>query len=199
MLRIGLTGGIGTGKSTVASMFARRGVPVIDADEIGRELTRPGTEGYAAVVHEFGNDIVRADATIDRSRLRAHVFGDASARRRLESILHPRIRTEVERRLAQLDAPYVLVVVPLLIETDFAALVERILLVDTSEERQIARTMARSGLNRGDVQKILAAQSPRAARLARTDDTIVNDADLNALDAQVDALHKRYLALAASP
>lgn len=196
MLRIGLTGGIGSGKSTVASMFAERDVPVIDTDDIGRELSRPGTAGHAAIVREFGGDIVGKDERIDRARLREQVFTQPDARRRLENILHPRIRSEVESRLARLSAGYAVVVVPLLIETDFIELVDRILLVDADEEQQIVRTMARSRLTRAEVQKILAAQTDRATRRARAHDTITNNTDLRAVETQVNALHRRYQTLA---
>lgn len=198
MLRIGLTGGIGSGKSTVAAMFAQRGVPVIDTDDIARALSEPGTDAYAAILRTFGAQVLDGARKIDRSLLRERVFNDAHARRRLEDILHPRIRIEVEARLARLDAPYSLIVVPLLIETDFAELVDRVLVVDAAEELQVARVMARGRLSRAAVQKIIAAQSPRSARLARADDTIANDADVAALTVQVEALDRRYRAMAAA-
>jgi len=198
MLRIGLTGGIGSGKSTVAALFAAKGVPVIDTDEIARDAVRIGTPAYAAIINAFGNAILDANGTIDRARLRDRVFGDARARRQLEAILHPRIRTEAETRLARLSAPYCILVVPLLIETDFRELVDRILVVDTDEASQIARTMARSGLAREAVAAILAAQIDRATRREWADDLIVNSGDVSALAPQVDALHERYLALSLS-
>lgn len=198
MLRIGLTGGIGSGKSTVAALFAAKGVPVIDTDEIARDAVRIGTPAYAAIINAFGNAILDANGTIDRARLRDRVFGDARARRQLEAILHPRIRTEAETRLARLSAPYCILVVPLLIETDFHELVDRILVVDTDEASQIARTMARSGLAREAVAAILAAQIDRATRREWADDLIVNSGDVSALAPQVDALHERYLALSLS-
>lgn len=195
MLRIGLTGGIGSGKSTVAALFAAKGVPVIDTDEVAREVARVGTPVYAAIVNAFGRDIVDATGAIDRARLRDRVFADPGARRRLEAILHPAIRAEAERRLVQLNTAYCVLVVPLLIETDFSELVDRILVVDTDEALQIERTMARSGLSRAAVEAILGAQTDRATRRARADDVITNDGDLAALAPQVDASHKRYLAL----
>lgn len=198
MLRIGLTGGIGSGKSTVAALFAAKGIPVIDTDEIARDVARVGSPAYAAIVNAFGKGIVAADGELDRPRLRERVFNDARARRQLEVILHPRIRSEVEARVARLTAPYCVIVVPLLIETDFAELVNRVLVVDTDEERQITRTMARSGLTRTAVAAILAVQADRATRRARADDIITNEGDPSALAPQVDALHQRYLALAAT-
>ena len=198
MLRIGLTGGIGSGKSTVAALFAAKGIPVIDTDEIARDVARVGSPAYAAIVNAFGKGIVAADGELDRPRLRERVFNDTRARRQLEVILHPRIRSEVEARVARLTAPYCVIVVPLLIETDFAELVNRVLVVDTDEERQITRTMARSGLTRTAVAAILAVQADRATRRARADDIITNEGDPSALAPQVDALHQRYLALAAT-
>lgn len=196
MLRIGLTGGIGSGKSTVAAMFAQRGVPVIDTDEIARETLAAGSDGYTAVIREFGESVLDRTRNIDRAKLRERVFDDPNARRRLEDILHPRIRADVEARMARLRSPYCVVVVPLLVETNFIDLVDRVLVVDADEEQQITRAMARSRLPRAAVQKVLAAQSPRPARLAQADEVITNNADLAALEAQVDALDRRYQALA---
>lgn len=198
MLRIGLTGGIGSGKSTVAALFAAKGVPVIDTDEIARDVVRVGTPGYAAITNAFGKTILDAHGNLDRARLRERVFSDDRARRQLEMILHPHIRAEAEMRLAHLSAPYCVLVVPLLIETDFNQLVDRILVIDADEALQIARTMARSGLSRTAVEAILAAQTDRATRRARADDVIVNSGDVSKLSPQVNALHERYLALSLS-
>lgn len=196
MLRIGLTGGIGSGKTTVARLFAAKGMPVIDTDDIARDVTRIGTPAYAAIVTAFGETILDTNRALDRAQLRARVFTDPRARRQLEAIVHPRIRAEVETRLAALDAAYVVLAVPLLIETDFADLADRIVVVDTDEARQIERTMARSGLSRASVEAILAAQTDRVARRARAHDIITNNGAASELQAQVDALHARYLALA---
>ncbi len=198
MLRVGLTGGIGSGKSTVAAMFAAKGAPVIDTDEIAREIVRVGTPAYAAIINAFGHTTLDANGAIDRARLRERVFGDSRARRQLEAILHPRIRAEAETRLARLSAPYCILVVPLLIETDFHELVDRILVVDADEATQIARTMARSGLSRAAVEAILAAQTTRATRRERADDVIVNSGELSELAPQIDSVHERYLALSLS-
>ena len=198
MLRIGLTGGIGSGKSTVAALFAAKGIPIIDTDEIARDVARVGSPAYAAIIDAFGKKIIGADGEIDRPQLRERAFNDAQARQRLEGILHPHIRAETEARVARLAAPYCVIVVPLLIETDFTELVDRILVVDTDTERQITRTMARSGLARAAVAAILAAQADRSTRRARADDIITNEGDPSALAPQVDALHQRYLHLAAT-
>ena len=201
MLRIGLTGGLASGKSTVAALFAAKGVPVIDTDLIARDVVRVGTPAHAAVANAFGKSILDPTGAVDRARLREHVFADPHARRQLESILHPHIRAETEDRLARLIAPYCVVVVPLLIETDFDELVDRILVIDAEEALQIERAMRRSGLTSEAVRAILAAQTDRATRRARADDIIENNGDAAGLAPQVDALHQRYLALSrqASP
>jgi dephospho-CoA kinase len=195
MFTVGLTGGIGSGKSTVADCFASHGVPVIDTDVIARELTSGG-EALAQIRAVFGDAVMQADGTLDRAVLRRRVFADSAARRQLEAILHPRIRQAVERTLATLTAPYVLVVIPLLVETGgYRDLLDRVLVVDCPEDVQIARVMARSGLTRDEVTAVLAAQAGRAERLAVADDVIVNTASPEALSAEVATLHLRYQAL----
>jgi dephospho-CoA kinase len=195
MFTVGLTGGIGSGKSTVADCFASHGVPVIDTDVIARELTSGG-EVLEQIHAVFGDAVMQADGTLDRAVLRRRVFADSAARRQLEAILHPRIRQAVERTLATLTAPYVLVVIPLLVETGgYRDLLDRVLVVDCPEDVQITRVMARSGLTRDEVTAVLAAQAGRAERLAVADDVIVNIASPEALGAEVATLHRRYQAL----
>ncbi len=196
MLVVGLTGGIGSGKSTVADLFAARGVPVIDMDEIARELTRPGRPALAEIAKAFGPDILNSGGELDRAALRRRIFTDPGARRRLEAILHPRIRAEVTRRLHGLEAPYAVVVIPLLVESGQRDLVDRVLVVDAPEDLQIRRTTARDGVGEEEVRAVLAAQAGRRERLAVADDVIVNDDGPEALEHQVEALHRRYLALA---
>jgi dephospho-CoA kinase len=199
MFTVGLTGGIGSGKSTVADCFAAHGVPVIDTDVIARELTAPGGTALDAIRAVFGATVMQADGTLDRAALRRRVFADSAARRRLEAILHPRIRQRVGQRLATLTAPYALVVIPLLVETGgYRDVLDRVLVVDCPEDVQVARVMARSGLTHDEIKAILAAQAGRAERLAVADDIIVNTAGLEALRGEVAALHQRYLALAAA-
>lgn len=199
MFTVGLTGGIGSGKSTVADCFAAHGVPVIDTDVIARDLTAPGGAALDAVRAVFGETVMQADGTLDRAALRRRVFADSAARRQLEAILHPLIRQVVGQRLVTLTAPYALIVIPLLVETGgYRDVLNRVLVVDCPEEVQIARVMARSGLAHGEIKAILAAQAGRAERLAVADDIIVNTASLGALRAEVVALHQRYLALAAA-
>ncbi len=192
MLRIGLTGGIGSGKSTVAALFARHGAPIIDTDEISRALTAPGQPAVAAIIRAFGPTVQDAAGTLDRAALRDLVFRDRSKRRLLEQILHPLIRREVERRLEGLHAPYVVIVAPLLIESGFTDLVDRILVVDAKEEDQIRRVQQRSGLTEPEIRRILAAQLGRQARLAHADDVIVNDADMAHLAQAVQRLDQAY-------
>lgn len=202
MFIVGLTGGIGSGKSTVADRFAHLGVPVIDTDAIARELTAPGGAALAPIHAAFGDAVMRADGTLDRAALRRLVFADSSARLQLEAILHPRIRQAVEATTSTLHAPYVLVVIPLLVETgSYRDLLNRVLVVDCPETMQIERVMARSGLTHDEVAAVMAAQAGRAERLAAADDVIVNAGSPEALATEVEALNGRYRALAgkASP
>jgi len=198
MYTVGLTGGIGSGKSTVADCFVALGVPVIDTDVIARDLTAPDGAALAAIRAAFGEAVMQADGTLDRAALRRHVFADTAARHQLEAILHPRIRQAVQQALTTLAAPYALIVIPLLVETGgYQDVLNRVLVVDCPEVVQIARVKARSGLAHDEVQAILAAQAGRAERLAAADDVIVNIATPADLCAEVARLHQRYLALAA--
>lgn len=199
MFTVGLTGGIGSGKSAVAECFAAHGVPVVDTDVIARDLTAPGGAALDAIRAVFGETVIQANGTLDRAALRRRVFADSAARRQLEAILHPRIRQAVEQTLATLTAPYALIVIPLLVETGgYRDVLNRVLVVDCPEEVQIVRVMARSGLTHDEIKAILAAQAGRAERLAVADDIVGNTASLEALRAEVAALHQRYLALAAA-
>lgn len=197
MLRIGLTGGIGSGKSTVAELFAARGVPVIDADAIARELVAPGQPALTDIVATFGIDMLDAQGQLDRTRLRELVFNSSKERLRLEAILHPRIRAEMTARVAALKTPYVLLVIPLLFEAAQTDLVDRVLVVDAPPALQQQRVLARDQLPEQQIAAILAAQLDREHRLARADDVIDNSGDRTALERQVDDLHRRYQTLAA--
>jgi len=197
VLRVGLTGGIASGKTAVADAFARRGVPVLDTDQLAREVVLPGTPGLAAVIGAFGAGILNADGTLDRRALRALVFADEAARRRLEAILHPAIRAALARHVAAIDAPYVIIAIPLLAETGGRDRVDRVLVVDSAPELQKARLLARDRETAAQAKAILAAQATRAARLAIADDCIENSGSLADLDAAVEKLHHQYLALAA--
>jgi len=194
---VGLTGGIGSGKSAASDRFGELGAGVVDTDEISRELTAPAGAALEEIRKQFGPEFVTADAGLDRARMRRLVFADAAARRKLEAILHPLIRARTRAAIAVATQPYVIVVVPLLLETGACAeLVQRVLVVDCEEAEQVRRTMARSGLSAGEVREIMATQLPRAERLRRADDLLANDGDLPALQRRVARLHAQYLDLA---
>ncbi|HVN34661.1 MAG TPA: dephospho-CoA kinase [Casimicrobiaceae bacterium] len=195
---VGLTGGIGSGKSIVADAFAERGIDVTDTDRLAHGLTAPGQVGYALVLEAFGTAFRRPDGTLDRARLRARVFADDDARTRLEAILHPLIREAAAREITGWTSPYGILVVPLLLERAGASRVDRVLVVDCPEEVQIRRVAQRSGLSDAEVRAIMATQLPRAQRLARADDVLDNSGPLSAIATQVDALDQRYRALAAA-
>ena len=196
MLRVALTGGIGSGKTTVAERFAALGVPVIDADELARELVHPGAPAFREVVRLFGESILDASGHIDRATLGDLVFSDPEKRKRLEAILHPRVFAAMQGRVERLDAPVVVLVVPLLLETGRTELADRILVVDTSENVQIQRVIERNNLSEAQVRKILEAQISREQRLALADDVIDNSRGLAYLLAQTDQFHRMYLELA---
>jgi dephospho-CoA kinase len=193
---VGLTGGIGCGKSTVADLFAALGATIVDTDVIAHALTAPQGAAMPAIVAEFGPDFAQPDGALDRARMRTLVFSDATARARLEAILHPRIRAATEAAGQAATGAYVIYVVPLLIESgSWRERVTRVLAIDCSEDTQVARVMQRSHLSADEVRAIMATQVTRARRLAEADDVVDNDAGLEALRAQVQALHERYLAL----
>ena len=198
MLRVGLTGGIGSGKSEVARHFAALGVPIADADVAAHAVTAKGQPGYAAVIAAFGERAVAADGNLDRAWLRATVFGDARARERLESILHPLVRARLDEEVAAWRGAYGLLVVPLLLERGGArSRVDRVLVVDCPEDEQVRRVRARSGLSADEVRAIMATQLSREARLAQADDVIDNGGSREALAPQVARLHAMYSDLAA--
>lgn len=200
MFAVGLTGGIGSGKTTVADLFAAHGVAIVDTDLIAHRITAPGGAAMPLVRQAFGPQFVAPDGALDRARMRALVFSDDTARARLEAITHPLIRAETEREREASAGPYVVIVVPLLVESGaWKSRVERVLVVDCSVETQIARVMRRNAFSREQVLAIIARQTSREARLAAADDVIVNDnAPLGQLAQQVQRLHERYLALAGS-
>ncbi len=196
MLRVGLTGGIGSGKSTVADLFAALGVTVIDADDVSRQLVKPGSTALQEIITHFGQAVLTADGTLDRAALRERVFADPADRAQLEAILHPRVRKELERQVLRANGAYVLLVIPLLFESGLRNLVDRVLVVDADVPSQIRRVQARSGLREEEVRKILAAQIGPAERRALADDVIENNADRAHLEREVARLHAHYLALA---
>jgi dephospho-CoA kinase len=201
MFSIGLTGGIGSGKTTVADLFAALGVPVIDTDLIAHQITAPGGVAMPLIESMFGPDFIAADGSLDRTKMRARVFSDNAAKAQLESITHPLIRAESERQRGEARGAYHIVVVPLLIEAgERASKVTRILVVDCPVQTQIKRVMERNGFTREQVLAIIARQATREARLAAADDVVINDstATLESLHREVEVLHARYLEMAAS-
>ena len=195
---VGLTGGIGSGKTTVAELFVELGAGLVDTDEIARALTGPGKAAVGEIARRFGPQFVTADGALDRVRMRKLAFEDACARKDLESILHPLIRREAGRRVAESTAPYVILVVPLLFESGaYPNLVRRVLVVDSDQETRIDRVRRRSNLPREEILAIMSSQLDQAERLRRADDVIRNDGSVDDLRPQVAALHSKYLDLAA--
>ena len=193
-LVVGVTGGIGSGKTTAARLFAECGAGLVDTDEIALRLTQPGQPAVAEIARRFGPQYLTPAGALDRQRMRSHVFSDPGAKAQLEAILHPLIRMQVAEQVRASDAPYVLVLIPLLVETGgYPTLVQRVLVVDADEAVQIARTMARSALSEEQVRAIMRTQATREQRLAAADDIIDNNGDLEQLRLQVQALHARYL------
>lgn len=188
-----LTGGIASGKTAVSERFARRGVPVIDTDVIARQVVEPGHSVLQDIAQVFGPDAIAQDGTMDRRRVRAAIFSDPDKKHRLEALLHPLIRQRVARRIADITAPYCILVVPLLAETSFYSDARhRVLVVDVDEHTQLRRVMARDHIDQAQAQAILNAQASRQQRLALADDIITNNGSLEALDPAVAALDARY-------
>ena len=196
MLRIGLTGGIASGKSTVADLFAARGAAVLDTDVIAREVVVPGSHALAALVAAQGGGILDDEGRLDRAELRRRIFADAATRREVESILHPEIVRELERQAAITPGPYQVCAIPLLVEAGLEHLVDRVLVVDCPEEAQIRRLMARDGATREDAMRMLDSQATRERRLAAADDVIDNGGTAMDLPARVAELDRQYRDLA---
>lgn len=195
MLRVGLTGGIASGKTTVANIFAGLGAGVIDTDHLAREVVAPGEPGLGAVREAFGSCVISNSGKLDRRALRKLVFANPEDRRRLEAILHPLIRGRTSEKLDQLDAPYALVVVPLLFETGFEAFVDRVAVVDCPRDVQLERLRARDGIDNAEAEAMLSAQANRDTRLARADDVIDNSGDWERTRERVRDLDAQYSVL----
>ena len=196
--RVALTGGIASGKTTVANLFAELGVPLIDTDVIARQVVEPGQPALAEVVAAFGPDVLDADGRLDRRRMRERIFSDPTAKQRLEAILHPAIRAEMERQSRVAGGPYQVLVIPLLTEGKRRDHVDRVLLVDVPEELQIQRLMMRDGVTHEQAAASLNAQATRAERLAMADDVVRNTGRVDDLREEVAKLHAKYLALVAA-
>ena len=197
--RVGLTGGIASGKTAVAAMFASLGIPVIDTDLIAREIVSPGSPALREIAAAFGSEMLQSDGQLNRPRLREIVFAEPARRKQLEAITHPRIGAAMEAQCAQAGGPYQVVVVPLLIESGFDRHVDRILVVDCPEDLQLSRLMTRDGESAARAQQLLAAQVSRKERLARADDVVDNSGSLAATRQRVTDLDARYRALASHP
>ena len=197
--RVGLTGGIASGKSTAAKFFGALGVPILDSDQFARDVVEPGQPPLERLVERFGPGILTPDGHLDRPALREIVFSDPRARADLETLTHPAIGAAMEAQSAAAGGPYQILVIPLLVEKNLAAHVDRVLVVDCDEALQVRRLHQRDGSTPEQVEAILRAQAPRAARLKAADDVIHNDAGMGAVRTQVAALHARYLELAARP
>lgn len=195
-LRIALTGGIGSGKSTVAALFAKQGAPVIDADSIARELAAPGQPALQKIIEAFGQNITQANGALDRKKLRQIVFDDQTAKTRLEAILHPLIYAEIDRRIDRVEYPYCLAIIPLLLETGRQARFDRVLLIDLPERLQLERALRRDRSAPALIKKMIASQITRADRLQYGADVIDNTGAIDALDRQAHSLHARYLQMA---
>ncbi|MCG6863520.1 MAG: dephospho-CoA kinase [Chromatiaceae bacterium] len=198
MLVVALTGGVGSGKSSVAALLAGLDVPVIDADAISHTLTAAGSPVLGLIAEAFGSCFIDADGHLDRAAMRSLVFSDPSARARLEAILHPRILSEMRRRIEALSAPYVVLEIPLLFETGQTHLADRILVVDLPEVEQVRRVQLRSGLGIEEIRRVIGNQASRSERLKGADDIIDNSGSFRALEDQVNHLHRYYLELAAT-
>jgi dephospho-CoA kinase len=199
VFRVGLTGGIASGKSTAAKFFGALGVPILDSDQIARDVVEPGQPPLERLVERFGPSILTADGHLDRPALRDIVFSDPKARADLEALTHPAIGAALEARSATAGGPYQILVIPLLVEKHLGSQVNRVLVVDCGEELQIRRLRTRDGSTVKQIRAILDAQVARSTRLKAADDVITNDADMSAVQDQVATLHARYLALAAQP
>lgn len=193
MLKIGLTGGIGSGKSAVSARFEELGVPVIDTDVIARQLVTPGSSALEEIVNTFGSGVLTEDGELDRKALGRAVFDDKSLKYKLESILHPRIKDETLRQVRKIDAPYCVLVVPLLLETNFVDLVDKVLVVDAPKESRLVWVSKRDGLSNAEIKKIMAVQSSREERLDAADFLIENDGSIDQLRDKVDVLHRDIL------
>ena len=197
MLIIGLTGGIGSGKTTVCNYFSALDVPIIDADIAAREVVQPGQAALTQITALFGQSILASDGSLDRSKLRDQIFSDEVSRKKLEAILHPLIRQQMDKKLATLSAPYAILAIPLLLESGRREGINRVLVIDADESQQLTRASQRDHKNESQIRAIIAAQCNRKDRLNAADDVIYNSGNLEQLNNQVTEMHNLYLKLAA--
>lgn len=196
MLKVGLTGGIGSGKSTVAKGLQSKGITLVDADQIAREVVQPGEEALDEIANTFGREVIQADGNLDRSALKQRIFSDPSAKKQLEAILHPRIRQRIiERVNSAVDTPYVVADIPLLVESKYPEHFDRVIVVDCTETQQIERVKARDDMSDEQIQRIMDSQATRQERLAAATDVIDNTGDIKSLKMQIEKLHDKLLSL----
>ena len=198
MLRIGLTGGIGSGKSSVCEIFREFGIPIIDSDIIARTLVEPGSPALQQISLLFGEEMLQQDGSLDRAKMRERVFSNEQQREQLESLLHPLIRQQMQQQISRLDSPYVILAVPLLLEKGWKQQLDRVVVVDCSEEQQRERAAQRDGSSAQIIDQIIASQISREKRIAAADDVIDNSRTLESLRSQIHTLHQRYLTMAAN-
>lgn len=198
MLLIGLTGGIGSGKSRVCELFSELGVPIIDSDLIAHQLVEPHSKALTQIAALFGSHIIQSDGSLDRAQLREDIFNDKNKRQQLEEVLHPLIRKEMLRQVATVDSPYVILAIPLLLEKNWQNQLDRVLVVDCSETQQLERASKRDNTAIEAIEKIIASQINRNVRINAADDIIDNRGSLDSLRKQVESLHHRYLRMAAN-
>ncbi len=194
-LVIGLTGGIGSGKTAVSDLFAKKGIDIIDADVVARQVVEPGSEALLKIADKFGEQSILSDGSLNRPFIRQLVFADKSNKQWIDDLLHPLIRAVMNQQIKQAQSPYCILAVPLLVENGMNKMVDRVLVVDVDEHTQLQRASARDGQSKEQVQKIINAQASRKERLHLADDTIDNSATLDELIPQVERLHKQYLSL----
>ena len=193
LLQVGLTGGIGSGKTTVKNFFEELGAPAIDADEISHRITKPGQAAFDEVVALFGKECLDETGNLDRRQLRELIFTEPALKKRLEAIIHPRVRAEIREFTSRADYPYCIICIPLLLETGAQSGVDRVLVVDAPEQLQVARVSQRDNAEEAQTKRIIRAQTKRSERLRAAHDIIANNGNMNNLKAQVESLHDRYL------
>ena len=197
LLRVGLTGGIGSGKTTIKNFFDGLGAPTIDADEISHSITKPGQAAFDEVVALFGEESLDETGNLDRKRLRALIFDEPDLKQKLEAIIHPRVRAQIREFTDRVDYPYCIICIPLLLETGAQSTVDRVLVVDAPEELQVARVNRRDNADEQQTRSIIRSQTGRAERLRAAHDIFVNDGNISDLKARVENLHDRYMKIGA--